>query len=556
LRRADRDWIGRNPKAEDRAMSIDVRKASRERFEREQRQLRFLIFAVCTVSIAAIVTTGVIYVRRSQAVSAANSGEMSRTMPEAPAPSAVAESTRAREPQTPPAGATPASVAPTARAAPPKLPSVPDQSLDNDRYVELGFPSYDRTWSAPDMARTAECLKALAAKHPEQLPRFRSRRSGRVFARIVDRDSFKFIRQKSRPIAFRLTLGRQLVLSFLSVVELYASALADRKVGVEDMVDLIDVELEAVRITFDFNDEIRYTFPIKDPIREKRLAQQLEHMRQKTAEGVNLGLTAIRDAHTPLETRKRILASLQRNLPGLAPRLPSASRVELVLRLDRFAVDPHLKDLESEISLLRDELRAVVQEDVPRNVEPIAAEPDLTKPDLAKSEQPAPLPSQTQGRSLLLKYVEMSRPTPENIVPLVILSVLTLCFAPILCLIHAFLLKLAAGWVQGLELTFGAAYVTSLFVALGTWGLSLVLNIGYALSAGVARWGTVPLTVGAIVLTWLVWPTVIRLRHDTTFGQAFLIFLAMMLILTGITVALMVIALMIVGLIAFGFRRA
>ena len=87
------------------------------------------------------------------------------------------------------------------------------------------------------------------------------------------------------------------------------------------------------------------------------------------------------------------------------------------------------------------------------------------------------------------------------------------------------------------------------------FGFGLVLNVGYACLDGVARWGTAPMTAFTLLLTVLVWPAVIRLRHHATFGQSLLILLAMFLILMGILVVVAVVAAAVVLRIALMFRR-
>src|SRR5687768_13419983 len=84
----------------------------------------------------------------------------------------------------------------TAAAGPAAEPSnaIRDHSLPADKYIELGLPSYDRTWSGPEMTAAANALRSIAATSPQQLPRLNSGRSGAVFARIMAPDNLDFLR--------------------------------------------------------------------------------------------------------------------------------------------------------------------------------------------------------------------------------------------------------------------------------------------------------------------------------------------------------------------------
>ena len=195
-------------------------------------------------------------------------------------------------------------------------------------------------------------------------------------------------------------------------------------------------------------DEIHQTIPASDSIRRAQLAKQLQEPPQRTAESI-AAVRAVRDERPPTSRRgKDCWPRCRGTCPGLsvaARASPSSSR----MRLDRFADDPHLADLKPQIEFLRDDVRAVVPEDIPREIAPYAASPAdrINRPGSASlADAGGPLPVEN-GPNV--------QPTPEAIVHLVLLSVLSLCFAPLLCLIRAWVFQAAARWAQGLELSFG-----------------------------------------------------------------------------------------------------
>lgn len=64
-----------------------------------------------------------------------------------------------------------------------------DRSLTVAEYEALGIPATDHRWSADELGTAVSLLARLAEKHPEQLPRYESARSGPVFHRLVEFDA-------------------------------------------------------------------------------------------------------------------------------------------------------------------------------------------------------------------------------------------------------------------------------------------------------------------------------------------------------------------------------
>src|SRR5919109_1579901 len=66
--------------------------------------------------------------------------------------------------------------------ADPKAPR--DESLTSEEYIRLGLAAPDRDWTGNDMVEAEKVLASLAQKGYRQLPRYKSERSGEVFARL------------------------------------------------------------------------------------------------------------------------------------------------------------------------------------------------------------------------------------------------------------------------------------------------------------------------------------------------------------------------------------
>src|ERR1017187_6411407 len=81
-----------------------------------------------------------------------------------------------------PAGPMPA---PEALANGKTIATPEDRSLTADEYLRLGVPVVDPAWTGGEMRTAAAVLKDVAKADPSHLPRYRSERSGVLFARMT-----------------------------------------------------------------------------------------------------------------------------------------------------------------------------------------------------------------------------------------------------------------------------------------------------------------------------------------------------------------------------------
>lgn len=82
--------------------------------------------------------------------------------------------------------------------ADPKVAS--DESLTSEEYLRLGLPAQDRDWSAEDMAKAEKILALLARKGYRKLPRYKSQRSGEVFARLTSPQNLDTLKDRTLPL--------------------------------------------------------------------------------------------------------------------------------------------------------------------------------------------------------------------------------------------------------------------------------------------------------------------------------------------------------------------
>jgi hypothetical protein len=232
--------------------------------------------------------------------------------------------------------------------------AVVDKSLSSDRYVKLGLPSYGRVWNSRDMTEAATHLEELFEEHPDQLPRFRSSKSGAMFARIVAPENLKPFRSESLPPGVRFNVMFKYGNELRAIARIYLSARMTRRVSEDDLTEMCGAILELNVVTLDVLDELLATRSRYSRVLAAR-TDLLRRLAEVTAEALRYLTNERRNSP---DARQRLLARLRKTLPHIVPQFTAPCRVEVLLRLDRIAADPKLKRLQPDLTALRDEVRA------------------------------------------------------------------------------------------------------------------------------------------------------------------------------------------------------
>jgi len=242
-------------------------------------------------------------------------------------------------------------------------PSGPvDRSLTPEEYVKLGLPGHEKAWSTAEMVAASKALAALAQKEPQSLPRYQSKRSGQVFARITAAENLAPFRDQSPPIRPRLAQAIEFGRAANNIMKLYAEAFQRGFVGGSDMAELLAMDLRNAVALTRLARELIPTIQKDDP---KYLARMegLAIMRRglaTTFSGVLITLTE-RPPYSAQDLR-RLLATMQETLPLLAQELVPEHRRVVVARLQALETDPRLSDLRAEVkSLSKSVLDAVAK---------------------------------------------------------------------------------------------------------------------------------------------------------------------------------------------------
>ena len=79
-----------------------------------------------------------------------------------------------------------------------------DQSLQAEEYVRQGLPAPGKVWSGADMMKANSLLASYPLENSVQLPRYKSTRSGAVFARMTPTETMPVFTNWDVPVQTRL----------------------------------------------------------------------------------------------------------------------------------------------------------------------------------------------------------------------------------------------------------------------------------------------------------------------------------------------------------------
>ncbi len=237
-----------------------------------------------------------------------------------------------------------------------------DRSLTSDEYLRLGAPADDRPWTSAEMTKVQKVLTDLAKKDSRQLPRYRSERSGKVFARLTDDENLGLARNATFPLSVRLSEILTYSKEFGAISKVYMAAFAEQHIGGREMVELTAHLFRVMVAITDVVDEYLPTIPKDDPDYSGRMAG-FERMKQGAATSVNGALILLteRDAYSAPD-RVRFAELVTPTLPLLVRRLKPGSRAEMVQTLETMNTDPKLKELQPALGKLRDAVRKAADE--------------------------------------------------------------------------------------------------------------------------------------------------------------------------------------------------
>jgi len=232
----------------------------------------------------------------------------------------------------------------TNEPADPKAPS--DESFASDEYIRLGLPAYDRVWFGNDMARVQKVLTSLAQDDYRHLPRYKSERSGDVFARLTSPQNLELFRDRSLPLEARFPQALNHLQVTNQILKLYLSGFVKNEIADSELVELMAAQFRSSVVMLELVDEFIPTIKKDDPTYQVRM-QGLEKIRLGLAGLVASGLQTLTERKSYRKSELiRLVAYMQESFPLIVPRLPPGARMETMSELERMQEDPAMKDLQ------------------------------------------------------------------------------------------------------------------------------------------------------------------------------------------------------------------
>jgi hypothetical protein len=299
---------------------------------------------------------------------------------------------------------------------PTSVPIPPDQSLTTAEYVRLGLPAPSGEWSGDDMLQAAKTLTTVAAEGADRLPRYQSKKSGDVFARMNSPENLATFFSESVPIATRIQMAGNYVQGNSKILELYVAAFGKQLVGGSELVELTGTNLRSASAMYTLVQPFLASVKSDDPARAARL-EDLGKKRLETAATVLSALQMLseRQRYNPAEF-KRLVSFMRETFPSTIANCLPESRSEIISRLQEAQSNPALADLRAELNELEGDVQtAVARADSEARSQPVVqATPAPKKP----TDQPAAASTGTTGPAddslTTTQYLEKTLPVPDH----------------------------------------------------------------------------------------------------------------------------------------------
>lgn len=237
----------------------------------------------------------------------------------------------------------------------PAPPAAEDRSLGLEQYVALGVPSPDRLWSGEDYALALQALSALAEKNPAELPRYRSTRSGALFARLTSFENVDSIRKLQFPPLTQVQLVSTILDPSSRILMLYLGAHSTHGSLSAEMIELQSLVTHSAAEMLDAIDRI----PPADIKNREAFESGLAKVRLGMGTVVMGALTTLseRDVYSD-EERLRFLGNLKSDVPRMLPRLQPLTQQEVPVRIEKLLADERSPEVKRELEALRSAVAA------------------------------------------------------------------------------------------------------------------------------------------------------------------------------------------------------
>ena len=237
-------------------------------------------------------------------------------------------------------------------------PIAVDHSLTVEAYVQLGMPSPDKVWTPQDFLQAGGVLRNISQKNPEELPRFGSKSSGRLFDRICARENLAGILDKNSPLNVRISLVAKYLEGAGLMLKAYVEpAIRDTVLDVE-MVEIMGLTLKGELTAIDLGNRFQASIPKDDPKLAARKAG-LSQMAEGVATSFEGGIISLSETKTYRNAaRLKLCGYLQETLPSAIPELPDSAKNRLLRRIKEAQKSESNDEIKGAIARLGDAVSA------------------------------------------------------------------------------------------------------------------------------------------------------------------------------------------------------
>ncbi|MCG8310173.1 MAG: hypothetical protein MI975_22435 [Cytophagales bacterium] len=136
-------------------------------------------------------------------------------------------------------------------------PAPKDFSLSIDEYMEMGMPGPEKIWDSEDLINANNTLSRIKWEDPRKLPGKGSKKSGKLFDRLISRENLAFLNVDS----LALNEKALLLMNYLQVYENWRYIYTDVRYKTQyhhrELVDIQLFGLGLLQLMLDFADKIQ-----------------------------------------------------------------------------------------------------------------------------------------------------------------------------------------------------------------------------------------------------------------------------------------------------------
>jgi hypothetical protein len=158
-----------------------------------------------------------------------------------------------------------------------------DESFTSEEYLHLGLPAQDREWSGDDMVKAEKILASVAQKGYRQLPRYKSERSGEVFARLTSPQNLDLFKNRTLPFEVRFSQATNYFQASNQIFKLYLAGFLKGDVRDSELVEFMGAQFRSSLVMLELVDEFLPTIRKDDSKYQVRM-QGLDQMRRGACE--------------------------------------------------------------------------------------------------------------------------------------------------------------------------------------------------------------------------------------------------------------------------------